>query len=142
MKIFFELVYEAHICTAAMQVFQMSSLDDTPSTAHFPEGCTQLNAKQHWNVLQLAIMDIIEQFVNIDYLSSASKDDDHVRAYAKEILSLGLLFMEFKDAIREGDGKRIIHCWRYFLPLFKCAGADRKTIQWKPSTCCLSMSMQ
>ena len=121
---FFEVVCEAHICTAAMQVFQMSSLDDTPSTAHFPEGCTQLNPKQRWNVLQLAIMDIIEQFVDIDYPSSANKDDDHVRAYGKEVLSLGLLFMEFKDAIREGDGERIIRCWRYFLPLFKCA--DRK----------------
>ena len=125
-----------------MQVFQMSSLDDTPSTAHFPEGCTQLNPKQRWNVLQLAIMDIIEQFVDIDYPSSANKDDDHVRAYAREVLSLGLLFMEFKDAIREGDGERIIRCWRYFLPLFKYLVQIIKTIQWKPSTCCLSMSMQ
>ena len=27
--------------------------------------------------------------------------------------------MEFNDAIREGDGGRIIRCWRYFLLLFK-----------------------
>ena len=27
--------------------------------------------------------------------------------------------MEFKDAIREGDGKRVLRCWRYMLPLFR-----------------------
>ena len=123
-KTFFELVCEAHICTAAMQVFEMSSLDDTPSSAHFPQGCTQLNPKQHWKVLRLAIKDIVEQFVDIDYPSPAKKDNDHVRAYAKEVLSLGLLLKEFVDAIREGDGERIIRCWRYSLPFFKCS--DRK----------------
>ena len=88
-----------------MQVFKMSSLDDMPSSDYFPEGCTQLSPKERWNVLQLAIVEITEQFVDINYPSSTSKDDDHVRAYAKEVLSLGLLFIEFKDAIREGDGE-------------------------------------
>ena len=27
--------------------------------------------------------------------------------------------MEFVDAIREGDGSRILRCWRYLLLLFK-----------------------
>ncbi len=75
-------------------------------------------------MLQLAIIDNIEQFVDIDYPSSASKDDDHVCTYAKEVLSLGLLFMEFKDSIREVDGDRTIRCRRYYPPLFK--SADRK----------------
>ena len=29
--------------------------------------------------------------------------------------------MEFTDAIREGDGLRVMRCWRFFLPLFKCS---------------------
>ena len=35
-----------------------------------------------------------------------SNDKDHVHEYAKEIISLGMLYMEFQDAIRsrEGDG--------------------------------------
>ena len=32
--------------------------------------------------------------------------------------------MEFNDAVREGDGSRILCCWRYFLPLFKAS--DRR----------------
>ena len=112
-----------------MQLFKMSSLDDTPSSDHFPEGCTQLNPKQRWNILQLAVKDIVDQFVDVEYPSCASKDDDHVQAYAKEVLSLGLLYKEFVDAIREGDGERIIRCWRYFLPLFKCAGRKNYSIE-------------
>ena len=68
-------------------------------------------------MLQLAVSKIVDQFVDISYPSPATKkDDDHVRAYAKEVLSLGLLLM---DAVREGDGERIVQCWKYFLVLFK-----------------------
>ena len=27
--------------------------------------------------------------------------------------------MEYKDAIHEGDGMRVLRCWKYLLPLFK-----------------------
>ena len=30
--------------------------------------------------------------------------------------------MEFSDAIREGDGERVLRCWRYLLPIFKASG--------------------
>lgn len=49
---------------------------------------------------------------------------DGVKMYAKELLSLGLLYSEFRDAIREGDGDRVFSCWKFFLPIFK---ADRKS---------------
>ena len=39
-----------------------------------------------------------------------------------ETLSLGLLLLEFKDAIREGDGIRVIRCWKYFLIIFRVTG--------------------
>ena len=35
-----------------------------------------------------------------------------------EVLSLGLLLMEFEDAVKEGDGLRILRWWRYFLLFF------------------------
>ena len=42
--------------------------------------------------------------------------------YARETLSLGLLFLEFKDAVKEGDGTRVLRCWKYFLLLFHASG--------------------
>ena len=127
---FFLQVVEAHICSAAMQLFEMASLSDRPSTKYFPDGCSKLSPKQRWNVLRLAITEIVDQFVDVSYPTpSTEKDDDHVRAYAKEVLSLGLLYMEFVDGIREGDGNRILRCWRYFLPLFKCSGRTNYSIE-------------
>ena len=32
---------------------------------------------------------------------------------------MGLLLLEFKDSIREGDGHRVLWCWKYFLLIFR-----------------------
>ena len=42
-------------------------------------------------------------------------DIDHVLEYVKEALTLGMIFLEVKDAIREGDGIRVLRCWKYFF---------------------------
>ena len=38
------------------------------------------------------------------------------------ILNDGLLLLEFRDAIHEGDGPRIIRCWKFTLLYWKHAG--------------------
>ena len=50
------------------------------------------------------------------------KLNDNVLEYARETLSLGLLLLEFKDAIKEGDGTRVLRCWKYFLIIFWATG--------------------
>lgn len=42
-----------------------------------------------------------------------------VHIYAFKVLSLGLLWHGFHDAIREGDGDRILQYWKFLLVLFK-----------------------
>jgi L1 cell adhesion molecule like protein len=37
--------------------------------------------------------------------------------------------MESIDDIREGDGERILRCWRYFLLLFKATGRKNYSIE-------------
>ncbi len=34
-----------------------------------------------------------------------------------------MIYHNFKDAISEGDGERIIRCWKFFLPYLKADGA-------------------
>ena len=41
--------------------------------------------------------------------------------YASEMLSLGLFHEEFRDCIREGDGERVLRCWKFMLLLFKAS---------------------
>lgn len=43
---------------------------------------------------------------------------DGVFDYASAVLNDGLLLLEFKDAIKEGDGPRILRCWKAFLVYF------------------------
>lgn len=51
-------------------------------------------------------------------LQSASS----VYNYTREVISLGLLYLNFKDAVREGDGERVLLTWKYFLVMFRATG--------------------
>jgi hypothetical protein len=42
--------------------------------------------------------------------------------YTREVLSLGLLYLNFKDAVREGNGERVVLMWKYFLLIFRATG--------------------
>ena len=53
--------------------------------------------------------------------NDASQKDDNVQAYARELLMLGLIYNEFSDGIREGDGERVIRCWKFLMLIFKAA---------------------
>ena len=46
---------------------------------------------------------------------------DGVLNYASAVLNDGLLLLEFKDAIREGDGIRILRCWKVLLMYYRMA---------------------
>ena len=77
----------------------------------------------------MAANEIVISFVNLSYIAPSRKEDDHVYAYGKEVLSLGLLLMEFCDAIRQGDGLRILCCWQFSLPVFKASGRTNYSIE-------------
>ena len=56
--------------------------------------------------------------------------DDSVFAYAVEVMSFGLFYLSFKDAIKEGNSIKVIRSWKYFIPIFEPRVA--RTIQSKP----------
>jgi len=49
---------------------------------------------------------------------------DGVYAYATAVLTDGLLLMEFRDAIHEGDGDRVHRCYKFLMPYFHCTGHE------------------
>ena len=60
--------------------------------------------------------------------TGAKKDDeepeeegDKILIYARELLSYGLLYKCFSDSTREGDGMRILCCWKFLMLIFKAA---------------------
>lgn len=63
---------------------------------------------------------IVNKFVDIKYNSApASSSKDIVFSYAKQLISIGCLYMEFAGAVREGDRQRVMRCWRYFMVVSK-----------------------
>ena len=112
---FFVHVVEVHILSAFMITFQMSSLDDTPSTDIFSADSAE---SDFLDAIQNVLDDHIDISIDGEGNSDEARDDDHV-LYARDVLTLGLLYMEFQDAIREGDGERLLRCWRYLLLILK-----------------------
>ena len=46
-----------------------------------------------------------------------SKNKDTIYNYHKSRMQLGLLFMNIKDSIKEGDGNRLLTCYKLVLLL-------------------------
>ena len=55
--------------------------------------------------------------------------NDTVMNYANEVFSLGLFLQEFIDAVHEGDGGRILRCWKFMLLLFKGSNKTEYSIE-------------
>ena len=54
---------------------------------------------------------------------------DGVFNYASAVLNDGLLLMELRDAIHEGDGERILRCWKFMLPYFFATGHKKYALE-------------
>ena len=117
---FFLSVLKSHVVAATMEVLQMNRLDGNPSAKLIPEN-TWLESNEHRkSLLYNMTIKIVAKYNTICFHSTKeSRDEDKKLLYAKEVFSLGLLYQEYADAIREGDGDRIVRCLRYFLILFK-----------------------
>lgn len=47
------------------------------------------------------------------------KREDLVYSYSNELMTLGLLWMNYYDGIKEGDGLRIMRIWKYLMLIFR-----------------------
>ena len=73
---------------------------------------------------------VIEKHVDLaTEFSESERLKGSVYTYACEALTLGLLLQEFKDAIREGDGNRVMTVWKYFFLLFKSTGRKNYALE-------------
>ena len=53
-----------------------------------------------------------------------AEESDDVFNYQCNLLNHGLLYANFRDAISEGDGERIIRCWKFLLLHFYADGSS------------------
>ena len=123
---FIDTVTSGLIVAAALAALEMKSLDGIPSDKIVPETLwTQPESERRSWLMKLCYR-IYDKFVQFSYgnhksLKKATKCDG-VNEYSIQLLRLGCFYKEYSDAIREGDGGRLLCCWKYMMPMFVAAG--------------------
>ena len=111
---FFVQVINSLLFVASMDFLQMESLNDTPSASILP------NAERLWAESKEKRTEILEELCGniIDQVVSFNLHEEEAKEH-----------MEFCDAIREGDGERVLRCWKFLLPIFKNSGRKNYSLE-------------
>ncbi len=124
---FIETVTQSQIVAAALPTFDMKSVSDTPSERVIQDAENLWMKPRHERkaCLHDLCLKVYKKYISLSHNSSSENyvqnDSDCISSYSIQLLRIGVLYMEFADAIREGDGERVFWCWRYFLPIFRAA---------------------
>ena len=118
-----------------MSYLGMSSLHDGP----LPSIVSHDIWMEDDNVRHRVFQDIAEHVVteHVDLatifkepsLPTSGGDEGTAYEYGCEVLTLGLLIFNFKDAVQEGDGDQILLIWKYMLLLFRTTGRKNYAIE-------------
>ena len=111
---FMQLATIAHVVSAAIHIAGVTNMSELSSKI--------MSTDKPMAAVKSLVKTLISEMVRIEYIAgtfeSTCPSIDSVQEYAKETLSLGLLLLEFKDGIHEGDGNKVLRCWKYFLLFF------------------------
>ena len=122
---YFQQVVESHVLAAAMEFFGMDDIENDPNAEIFPPTLWMLEKEERYAVLLSVCGSIVDEFTDIIRTFETSpeqgeKGKQHqILAYAKEVMSFVLLYTELVDAVREGDGLRVLRWWRFMLLILK-----------------------
>ena len=109
-----------------MKVLKMKSVSDKPTASTAigskPDDVWMLDIESRKKTLDAVCNQVVKEFVEFSFHYETPKGDDAVTSYAKKLLGLGCFYLEYRDAIKEGDGLRVLRCWRYLLPIFYGTG--------------------
>ncbi len=126
---FIETVTQSQIVAAALLTFDMKSVSDTPSeyVIQDAEHLWMKPRSERKACLHNLGLKVYKRYISLSHNSSCEdyvqNDSDSISSYSIQLLRIGVLYMEFADAIREGDGERVFRCWRYFLPIFRASNS-------------------
>ncbi len=123
---FIETLTCGQVVTATISILQLKSANDHPSEAVFPgvANVWSLPSDERKKCLKTLCTSIYDKFIKFSYnsCSSVATGGDKLCEYSVQLLRLGCFYMEFADAIREGDGRRVLRCWKYMVPIFSASG--------------------
>lgn len=130
---FLEVIVNGHILAAVMSYLDMSSMDDLPLPSVVSHDIWMEDDEVRRSVLHNIAEHIVTQHVDLATTFNDPSHNDENKGtayeYACEVLTLGLLVFDFKDAVREGDGDQMLLIWKYLLLLFKATGRKNYAIE-------------
>ena len=133
---------KGHIVAASLHHFGMASVDDDLP----PQVVSDLKQSQTQNLpnrFNHIMREILEKVVKLPNNPGnrvfVEGQPDGVFYYAQEVLTYGLLYAEFEDAIKEGDGPRVIRCWKFLLLIFKAS--DRRKYALEAATLLINIQI-
>ena len=129
---FLEVSVTGYILAAAMSLLGMTDLDGPPLPSLVsPDLWMEDVAVRRATLADIASaiveahVDLKTEFSSGPAFGEEEEDEEAVSSvydYTCEVISLGLLYLNFKDAVREGDGGRVLLMWKYFLLVFRATG--------------------
>lgn len=132
---FYSLIVDAHIVAAAMAYFGLDSTESIPTGVVVLDN--QAKAKEFMlqeigGLVDTYVMNFMkaEGMSNADTPTSVSQDnEDRVTNYACQVIGHGLMAETFHDGWREGDGGRLLRCWKFFLLHFRENGRTKYALE-------------
>lgn len=121
---FFDVLLKSRILAAAMDIFGMENLDDDPCAEILPPSVWMFERAERKAILSTLGNLLVHQYVHINTYTNDKTSGDLVQDYVSKVMTLGLLYEEFVDAVRDGDGLRILIWWRYLFLVFKENGRN------------------
>ena len=101
----------------AMQMMNLQLFEDNP-LSQVPEDSWIYSDQERRKVLLTLTHSIYNEFARCTYNREAKEIDDQVMEYQMNVLTIGLFSYNCRDAMKEGDGIRILRCWKYLLKIF------------------------
>ena len=126
-----ETITKGHWLSCACEILGISGLDDT---LHLPASITTGTASEKYAYIRGLAQQIVDKATIVDsaYLPCDIPEEhisDAVYNYSRVLCHYGALVTEFRDALTEGDGERVMRCWRLFMPHFKTAGCTKYALE-------------
>lgn len=126
---FIYTVVKGHWIACACEVLGIRDVD---GPIKFPAGIFAADLETKWKFVQDIARKVVDRLTLVEsaFITPGEISDttDTKYNYARVLCHYGSLVMEFRDAWAEGDGERVIRCWRLFLPHFQAAGRTKYSL--------------
>ena len=110
----------------------MSSLNDIPLSSVLSHDLWMQDDEVRRKILNDIALHVVNQHVDVAIVfkdPSSKETPGTAYDYACEVLTLGLFIMNFKDAVRQGDGEHVLLLWKFMLLVFKATGRKNYALE-------------